>query len=225
MIFPIGDENVVGGAKPYVSYTLITLNILIFIYTLSIGNEIGSFYRAYATIPTQLMDGYGFVTLLTNMFLHGGLMHIAGNMLFLWIFSDNVEAIFGNFWFILFYLAGGIFATLAHVAFNQTSIIPSLGASGALSAVMGAYLVFFPKSKIKVLVIYLFRNFHISAIYFLGLWFVIQIISTVWTAGGDPNAAGTAWWAHIGGFVFGLVVAILLKKLRIVETESHYIKA
>ena len=221
MIFPVGDENVIGGAKPYVTYTFIGLNVLVFLYSISLGNNIGEFYQAYATIPFQIMEGNGWMSLLTNVFLHGGLMHIAGNMLFLWIFSDNVEAVLGNIWFIVFYLAGGIFASLAHVAFNQSSMIPSLGASGALSAVMGAYLVFFPQSKIKVLVIYIFRNVYISALYFLGLWFIFQIISSLW-ASNYPNSPGTAWWAHIGGFVFGLVVALVLKKPRIIEPKFFY---
>lgn len=225
MIFPIGDTNVHGGAKPYVTYTFIALNILVFLYSVSLGDGLLQFYNDYATIPRNIMDGYGYLTLLTNTFLHGGLMHILGNMLFLWIFSDNVEAVMGNVAFILFYLSGGIFASLAHVLTNQQSIIPSLGASGALSAVMGAYLVFFPKSKVKVLVLFLFRNVHISALYFLGAWFAMQLYSSFSDMGRNENEGGTAWWAHIGGFIFGVGLAYILKRYHIVKPEKYYLKA
>lgn len=224
MIFPIGDTNVKGGTKPLISYSLIFLNIVIFIYSLTLGDNIAEFYKSFATIPYDIMQGNGYSTLLSNTFLHGGLLHLLGNMLFLWIFADNIEAIMGNFWFLAFYLCGGIFASLAHVLFSQASTIPSLGASGALSAIMGAYMIFFPKSQIKVLVVFLFKNFYVSAIYFLGLWFAVQLFSSFSEIGKDPNASGTAWWAHIGGFVFGLVVAYILKKNQIINPDNYYIR-
>lgn len=221
MIFPIGDENINTGVKPIFSYGFIALNVLLFIYTFIMNdNQLSAFYQSYVTIPVNILQGEDWLSLLTNMFLHGGLLHLLGNMLFMWIFSDNVEAVLGNLWFLLFYLGGGVFASLSHVFASTSSTIPSLGASGALAAVMGAYLIFFPKSKIKVLVIYLFRNVHISALYFLGIWFVIQLGSSLWEIGKDPDAPGTAWWAHIGGFIFGVVVAFIAKKYQWVKLDD-----
>lgn len=225
MIFPIGDDNI-EGAKPLFSYIFIAMNVGIFLWMFSMSNqEIMSIYHQYATIPSLIVQGEGYSTLLTNTFLHGGLLHLLGNMLFMWIFADNIEAVMGSVGFVLFYVAGGIFASLAHVMFNMQSSIPSLGASGALAAVMGAYLVFFPKSRIKILVIYLFRNFHISALYFLGLWIVFQFISSFMEIGKNPDASGTAWWAHIGGFIFGVVVALVLKQFGIIRPSQYQIKA
>ena len=224
MIFPVGDENIIGGSKPFVSYSLIAINVLVFIYMLSLGDGVNDFYLSYATIPVEILQGNDYYTLLSNTFLHGGIMHIAGNMLFLWIFSDNIEAVMGNTRFTLFYLAGGIIASLAHVLFNQSSGIPALGASGAMSAVMGAYLVFFPQSKVKVLVIFLFKNVNISALYFLGAWFAMQLYYSLSSFGGDPNKAGTAWMAHIGGFVFGAAIAFMLTKLDIIDPKDFQTK-
>ncbi len=226
MIFPIGDENIQGDSKPWLTYALIVSNCLIFFYMITLSeSQIMGIYDVFATTPTEILNGRDYLSLLTNMFLHGGILHLAGNMLFLWIFADNIEVLLGKVFFILFYLAGGVFASLAHVATNLNSSIPSLGASGALAAVMGAYIIFFPKSKIKVLVIYLFRNVHISAIWFLGAWFAMQLFSSFSEIGKDPDASGTAWWAHIGGFVFGLVVAFILKKAKIVQPEKFKVIA
>jgi membrane associated rhomboid family serine protease len=226
MIFPIGDENIQGASKPYFTYILIALNILIFFYMMTLPQGgIKEIYNNFATTPTEILNGQEFYTLMTNMFLHGGILHLAGNMLFLWIFADNIEIVLGKVYFLFFYLAGGIFASLAHVFSNMGSSIPSLGASGALAAVMGAYLVFFPKSKVKVLVIYLFRNVHISALWFLGAWFAMQLFSSFSQIGSDPNSAGTAWMAHIGGFVFGFLVAFGLKKMGIVNPSKYKVIA
>lgn len=171
------------------------------------------------------------MTLITCMFLHGGWMHLIGNMLFLWVFGDNIEAIMGNIRFLIFYLLGGLFATFAHIAAGLVAgspemasccepcvllnacetassacpgSIPSLGASGAISAVLGAYIVFFPKSRIKVLIFFFVTT--VPAVVFLGLWFVEQLISGVGSMGPlTAQTAGVAWWAHIGGFIFGLI--------------------
>lgn len=222
MIFPIGDDNIKGGAKPIFSYAFIAFNILIFVYNLSMSQgELNDFFRSYATTPSLIFQGEGYFTLATNMFIHGGIMHIAGNMLFLWIFADNIEAVLGNIGFLIFYISGGVFASFAHVFFNASSNIPSLGASGALAAVMGAYLIFFPKSKIKVYVIYLFRSVHISALYFLGIWFAFQLGSSLWEMGKDPDAAGTAWWAHIGGFAFGVAIAFIIKRMNLIDLHQY----
>jgi membrane associated rhomboid family serine protease len=214
MIFPIGDEQVMGGHKPIISYTFIGLNLLVFLFQVSLppGSQQG-FVNTYGMVPAEITHGMDYYTLFTNMFLHGGWMHLFGNMMFLWVFADNIEAVVGKVRFILFYLGGGIFASLAHLAFNVNSMIPAIGASGAISAVLGAYMVMFPASRVKVWVLYLFRSFYIPAIYFLGFWAIQQFfngfISIV------PSSAFTsdiAWWAHIGGFVFGLTAGFIIRR-------------
>lgn len=235
MIFPIGDTNVQGGYKPLFSYSLIILNIAIFLIQLAVP---GNLVCDFAAIPGDIYNGQHYYTLFTSMFLHGGWMHLIGNMLFLWVFADNIEAISGNMKFIIFYLLGGLFSSAVHISIELATggmstaqcclpcggavacsdtmnickgFIPSLGASGAISAVMGAYIVMFPKSKIKML--FFVMTFHISAIYFLGLWFAEQFISGMgsFSQVGDVAAGGVAWWAHIGGFVFGLGYGFLAK--------------
>jgi len=205
MIFPIGDTQVQGGYKPYVSYTFIVINVLVFLYEFYLGPAANEFIMTYGTIPLEITSGEDYYTLFTSMFLHGGWMHLIGNMLFLWVFADNIEAKIGSTRFILFYVIGGLVASLAHVMLNTTSQVPCVGASGAIAAVMGAYLVMFPKSKIKMLVLILFRNFEIPAFLFLGLWMGQQLISGLGSLAETGDTAGVAWWAHIGGFVAGLV--------------------
>jgi membrane associated rhomboid family serine protease len=147
------------------------------------------------------------------MFLHGGVMHLVGNMLFLWVFADNIEATIGNIPFLLFYLAGGVLASLTHVFFNLDSNLPSLGASGAISAVLGAYLIMFPQSRVKVFVflVVILRRITMSALAFLGIWVVIQIISTVESMGIVSEGGGTAWFAHLGGLAFGLLMGLTFR--------------
>lgn len=202
MIFPIGDTQVKGGSFPYFSYGFIALNILIFLAQVSSAN----YLIDYAAVPTSILNGEDYHTLLTSMFMHGGWMHLIGNMLFLWVFADNIEATVGNFNFLGFYLLGGLAASAAHIFFNMQSSIPSLGASGAISAVLGAYLVMFPKSKIKTLVFYFFVS--VPAFLFLGFWIFQQLISV----GGGSE--GVAWWAHIGGFVFGVIGGFFAKNMK-----------
>ena len=210
MIIPVGDDNVVGGARPFFSYGFILINILVFGYQITLNqNEIIEFFHLYGTVPTDILQGQHMYTLFTSMFLHGGLGHLLGNMLFLWIFGDNVEAILGNFRYFLFYIAAGLIATLTHVGMNISTDLPSVGASGAISAILGAYLVMFPRSQIKLVFIFFFITFYVSAILFIGLWFVEQFIS-VYIEAGNPNvpSQGVAWWAHIGGFVFGVIIGL-----------------
>jgi membrane associated rhomboid family serine protease len=213
MIFPIGDDNIIGGHKPIVSYSLIVFNAIIFLYEITLPPEYyQSFITTYGSIPHEIINGEDLFTLITSMFLHGGWMHLIGNMLFLWIFADNIEAIIGSLGFSLFYLLGGLAASGAHIFFNIQSGIPSIGASGAISAVMGAYLVMFPKSRIKVIILIFFSTFYLSALAFLGIWFVQQLFSGIGAINpADANQSGVAWWAHIGGFVFGLLIGFLFK--------------
>jgi len=213
MFFPVGDTQVQGGHKPIVAYSFIVLNVLIFFYEINLGDPgTAQFLQTYGSIPMEITRGEDLFTIFTSMFLHGGWMHLIGNMLFLWVFGDNIEATVGSALFIVFYLVGGIAATGAHIFFNWNSSIPSVGASGAIAAVMGAYLVMFPKSKVKVLVLILFRNFEVPALLFLGIWFGQQLLSGVGEISIDTaDTAGVAWWAHIGGFVFGLLAGWLMK--------------
>ena len=211
MFFPIGDDQVKGGYRPIVSYSFLVINIAIFLFQISLGDRINLFITTYGVIPNEILAGTDYFTLFTSMFLHGGWMHLIGNMLFLWVFADNIEAVVGSVWFILFYFLGGLAASFAHILLDPASSIPSVGASGAISAVLGAYLVMFPRSKIKVLIIILFSNFKMPALYFLGLWFVQQLISGVGEIGETAEGGGVAWWAHIGGFVFGLLAGLYFK--------------
>jgi len=219
MIFPIGDDQIRGGAKPIFSYSFIAINILLFLYELSLNSsgELGYFIEEYGAIPTEIGTGTDLYTLFTNMFLHGGWMHLIGNMLFLWIFADNIEATIGNIRFLLFYLAGGITASVIHVFLNIDSPVPSIGASGAISAVLGAYVVMFPGSKVKVLVIYFFRSFYISAIVFLGFWIAFQVFNGINELNKNPDSGGVAYWAHIGGFGFGLIYGLVAKRYFILQ--------
>lgn len=225
MIFPIGDDNIIGGHKPIVSYALLVINSLIFIvFAIMILNggeaNVNEIYEEYAMVPFNIIHGHELSTLISHQFLHGGLLHIAGNMLFLWIFADNIEGVIGNIPFLIFYLAGGIVAAYAQIWFDPASSVHMVGASGAIAAVMGSYLILFPKSQIKVLVV-IFR-FYVPALIFLGLYFIIQIFSGLGTipteslsqvpasteAGGDE----IAWWSHIGGFIFGIILGLIFKQ-------------
>ena len=219
MFFPVGDTQVQGGYKPYVTYTFLGLNILIFVYELSLGSSINQFIITYGIIPAEISSGQDYFTLLTSIFLHGGWMHLIGNMLFLWVFGDNIEATIGSVKFFFFYLFGGIAASITHILLDMNSIVPSVGASGSIAAVLGAYLIMFPKSKVKILVLIIFRNFQVPAIAFLGLWFVQQLISGVGEIGKNSDTGGVAWWAHIGGFVFGVVCGFLFK--RMIRSENR----
>ena len=233
MFFPIGDTQVKGGFKPIFSYSFIGLNIAIFLVQLAVP---GNLVCEYSTIPDEILTGKDYYTLITSMFLHGGWMHLIGNMLFLWVFGDNIEATIGSLKFLIFYLLGGIAASAIHIYFNQggTEMLqcclpcepgnscqmikqacprftPSLGASGAISAVMGAYLVMFPKSQIKILILIFFNSVKIPALLFLGMWFAWQLFCGIGDLSITAQTSGVAWWAHIGGFVFGVLVGFLFR--------------
>jgi len=212
MIIPIGDENVQGGAKPIFSYAFIIINILIFIFQVSLGAEgYEAFLQNFGAIPIEIFNYENLHTLITSIFLHGDILHLAGNMLFLWLFADNVEATVGNFHFVFFYFLGGLVASMSQILMDTTSTLSTVGASGAISAVMGAYIVCFPKSKIKMMVLIFFKSFYIPALLFLGFWFGQQIFSS-FSNNADPELGGVAWWAHIGGFVFGVFYAFIFFK-------------
>ena len=214
MFFPIGDDQIRGGSYPIFTYAFLVINVLVFVFELSLDPaDLEAFIKTYSAIPAEIQQGKNLSGLFTSMFLHGGWMHIISNMLFLWVFADNIEATIGNLSFFLFYILGGVVASLCHVYFNLGSPIPSLGASGAIAAVMGAYLVMFPRSQVKVLffLLIILRKFSIPAVAFLGIWIVMQVVSGVQSMGIAGEGGGTAWWAHIGGFVFGALVGFFLR--------------
>ncbi|MCC6754735.1 MAG: rhomboid family intramembrane serine protease [Saprospiraceae bacterium] len=213
MFFPIGDDNVKGGHKPLFSHALLVINILAGAYAFSLNNSQNeALVFFFGNIPVELWSGQDLFTLLTSLFLHGGLMHLAGNMLFLWIFADNVEAVIGTFNFMLFYLLGGVAATVAHGLFNPTSEMPVIGASGAISAVMGAYLVMFPASRIRVWIVFLFTTVYVPALMFLGFWMLQQTVAGVGSFSASGQQDNVAWWAHIGGFLFGVVAGVMARR-------------
>jgi membrane associated rhomboid family serine protease len=216
MFIPLRDENP-SGKFPFVNVCLILANIAVFIYQLTLTpHAFQIFVAANAMVPARIpavFNGYGsfeaaFLPLVTSMFLHAGIAHILGNMLFLGIFGDNVEAAFGHLRYLLFYFVCGVGAGLMHIAFNFNSHIPALGASGAISGVLGAYIVLEPRNRILTLIfIFLVR---VPAIVVLGLWFVLQFLSGIGSLGTTANG-GVAVWAHIGGFLLGLFITLATK--------------
>ncbi len=214
MIFPIGDDNVQGGNRPIFSYLFLFLNVLIFGFEFSMSeSDLNVFIENYGAVPVEIaVYRTHFQTLITSVFLHGSIMHLVGNMIFLWVFADNIEAKIGNFRFFIFYMLGGIIAGLVQIFVSPYSEIPCVGASGAIAAVLGAYLVMFPGSRIKVL-FFFFWSYRIPAFLFLGFWIVQQLLSgfgSLSTLAGESG--GVAFWAHIGGFFFGLVMGFYYRK-------------
>jgi membrane associated rhomboid family serine protease len=218
MLFPIGDDNSSRRPLPVVTYALIALNVLVFFIELNQGE---SFIRQWAVVPRQLVANPSaeIPTIFTSMFMHAGWMHLLGNMLFLWIFGDNVEDHLGRAKFLIFYLVCGIAATLAQVAVSAESSIPNLGASGAISGVLAGYLVFFPKGRVRVLM--RGRVVALPALVVIGLWIVLQLISGIASFTQSAQTGGIAYMAHIGGFVAGLALAFLLsgRSLRIAASR------
>ena len=207
-MFPIRDHNPSGGT-PYVTLALIAANVLVFLgyYTTLDGWPLMRFFMEWGLVPERLAQGEGYPTLITHMFLHGGWMHLIGNMLFLWIFGDNLEEEMGRIGFLLFYLGSGLAAAALQIAADPGSGVPMVGASGAVAGVMGGYLLFYPKARVDVLLFFVifFRVFALRAWTVLGLWFALQLFSGFSTPTED---GGVAYWAHIGGFLAGLVLAL-----------------
>ncbi|THD82139.1 rhomboid family intramembrane serine protease [Aliigemmobacter aestuarii] len=208
-MFPIRDHNP-SGRTPFVTYALIVANVLIFLgYFLTLTDEVslGRFFYDWGLVPRFLTEGGGWSGLLSHMFLHGGWMHLIGNMLFLFIFGDNLEDVMGHVGFAVFYVLSGLAAAFLQFAADPLSEIPMVGASGAIAGVMGGYLLLFPKARVDVLlIIFIFiRIIPVPAWVMLGLWFAFQMVSgfTMPTDGG-----GVAYWAHAGGFVAGVVLAL-----------------
>ena len=210
-MFPIRDHNP-SGRTPYVTYALIAINVVIFLSyagNMSDIRAMNALWIDWAMIPARVSNVEALHTVFTSMFLHGGFLHLAGNMLFLYIFGDNVEDTLGHGKYLLFYLASGVLAGLAHLITEPNSMVPTVGASGAIAGVMGAYLLFFPKAKVDILIIIVvvFKVLPIPAWIMLAVWLAMQFIGGL---GADPQAGGVAYWAHSGGFFAGLLLAFPL---------------
>ncbi|MCU7548374.1 rhomboid family intramembrane serine protease [Chitinophagaceae bacterium LB-8] len=236
MVFPIGDDNRDRHITPYVNYLLIAINIFVFIFWQEIGRNM-HFTFAFSTVPGEILTGNDlitdsqiikdpitgqqvempglqptpipvYLTLITSMFMHGGVAHIAGNMMYLWIFGDNLEDAMGHRNYFIFYLLCGILAALSHVFatafFGQNPLIPSLGASGAISGVLGGYILLFPGRAVHVWL--LWSIISVPAFLAVGLWFVFQVVNGLGALGGTEAAGGIAYAAHIGGFIAGLIL-------------------
>ena len=209
-MFPVSDV-IPSRTTPFVTVGLIAVNALVFLYQVTLGPaELRAFMASYALIPAWFWPP----ALITSQFLHGGWMHIIWNMVYLWIFGDNVEDQLGHAAYLIFYLGAGAAAAILQVLFNPFSGIPMVGASGAIAGVMGAYFVLYPHSRVltAVFVVFFFDLVEIPAVFFLGIWFLMQLLSGVGSLG-VSNAAtgGTAFWAHIGGFVVGVAAGLVLR--------------
>ena len=234
MLFPLGDDNSQRQITPYVNYALIAINVVFFIAQLADD----SFTYGYSTVPYEITNGVDLVspaaynrrgqmvtppqtpgpwpiylTLLSSMFMHGGFMHIAGNMLYLWIFGDNVEDRMGHLKYLIFYLLCGFIASGTHIAFGPESRIPSLGASGAIAGVLGAYLVLHPHQRIRVLIpLGIFSQItELPALIVIGFWAVLQFFGGLGSIAETAQTGGVAYMAHVGGFVAGLVLVFLFR--------------
>jgi membrane associated rhomboid family serine protease len=207
-MLPIGDDNSARKIIPFVTYILIALNVLFFFVELAGGDD---FIIKWAFVPSRFLANpiADFPTLFTSMFMHAGWMHLGGNMLYLWIFGDNVEDRFGHIRFIIFYVLCGLAATFAQMAFSMDSDIPNLGASGAIAGVLGAYILLFPKGKVRVMQGQ--RVIQVPALLAIGIWFVLQLFSGIGSIESAGKTGGVAYMAHIGGFVAGFLLTFLFR--------------
>ena len=220
-MFPIGDDSVRGGSAPLVTVSLVLLNVLAFLFELSqpSSGALQSFIQAWGVVPREYALARDlpptiplpfWSTLITSMFLHGGWLHLGGNMLYLWIFGDNLEKTMGHARFLVFYLACGVAAGLAHIFLSGASNVPTIGASGAISGVLGGYLVLFPRNRVRVLT----RAGIVAmpAIVVLGFWIVIQLINGIGSLAVRTETGGVAYMAHIGGFIAGIVLVRVMAR-------------
>jgi len=217
-MIPLKDD-IPSFKRPIVTVALISVNCLVFFYLLSWGKEFQNALVKWGAIPFEITHGQELtpqlafpisLSLFSSMFMHGGFLHLAGNMLYLWIFGDNVEDRLGHLKFFIFYILCGVFASLTHVLTSPNSEIPMVGASGAIAGVLGAYMINFPNARILTLIFFGFfiRIARIPALLVLGFWFILQLLYALPSIG--SNTGGVAWFAHVGGFLFGIVLFKLL---------------
>ena len=219
-MIPLKDRNP-SYSIPFVNYVLIAANFVVFFYELSLGPRLDAFFETYGLIPGRYFSMVAhhthpitrYLPFISSMFIHGGWLHIIGNMWFLFIFGDNVEDRLGHRKYLLFYLLSGLAAAAVQVLSSVNSSVPTIGASGAISGVLGAYIVMFPRAKIVTLlpIFFFFDIIDISALLFIGFWFLMQFFSGVQSWGVDTSG-GIAWWAHIGGFLAGILMVPIFKR-------------
>lgn len=218
-MIPLRDANQ-RHRFPFVTIALIIINILIFGIEMTLGGEraLSDFFDKWALIPQQLTSQFSSeaITLISSMFLHGGLMHLVGNMWFLWVFGDNIEDRLGHIPYLIFYILCGILAGLAQLVFDLDSLIPMIGASGAIAGVLGSYLILFPKVKINTLIFFVIRK-KLSALVVLGFWFAMQLFNGIGSFSETAAEGGTAFFAHIGGFIAGMILIFLFPKSKLKE--------
>jgi membrane associated rhomboid family serine protease len=227
-LIPVSDEPKTRRF-PYVNVALIISCVLVFVYELTLSErEINSFFLDYGAVPRQLSDtvegGWSLpelATIATSAFVHGGFLHLIGNMLYLWLFGDNVEDVLGHFFYLVFYFVAAIGAVALQVAVDPDAMIPMVGASGAISGVMGGYFVLYPTARVDILVF--FFIFPVPAVFLIGFWFALQLLTGFATIGTAEGASeGVAVWAHIGGFITGLVIILALRPfIRVQPTRRH----
>lgn len=208
-MFPIRDHNP-SDRTPYVTYALVAINIVVFLWQYGVLTDVRSsndFLMNYAFWPFLLDNGQGYTGLFTHMFLHGGFWHLAGNMLFLWIFGDNMEDEFGHIPFLIFYVVCGLAAAYLQYLPSPQNRVPMVGASGAIAGVMGGYFLLFPKARVDIFFFFVvfFRIFTLPSFIVLGVWMALQVFNGL---GSDLNGGGTAYWAHVGGFIAGLIIIV-----------------
>jgi membrane associated rhomboid family serine protease len=218
-MIPLSD-NVRGRRFPLVTVLLIVVNTVIFLFELSLGPEVEALINSFGMIPARLVSSWTdplvLLTLFTAMFLHGGLGHLIGNMLYLWIFGDNIEDRMGHGRFLIFYLFSGVLASLVEVVAAPTAQLPTVGASGAIAGVLGAYLLLFPQARIRVLIpipLFFFVT-SVPAVLVLGSWFLLQFYRGLMSMNVPMQRGGVAWWAHIGGFIAGMILMPIFRKKR-----------
>jgi len=224
-MIPLRDRNP-SGSFPGVTLLLILINVFVFLYEVQLGPGLNAFLARNALVPAAVTGSlrYGSITFtdtvapfFTSMFLHGGWLHLITNMWFLWIFGDNVEDVLGKIRYVLFYLLCGLAAALTHFLIQPGSTLPVVGASGAIAGVLGAYAVLFPGARVVTLVpvFFFLQVIELPALLILGLWFVLQILSGSIAVAGPASAGGVAWWAHVGGFLAGMVLVLVMRPRKV----------
>ena len=215
MLFPYKDDNP-RILVPYVTYAIISINVLIFVFQLNTGMVSSAAEREFIYRFGFIPANFSIITVFTSMFLHGGISHIMGNMWFLWVFGDNVEGVLGHVKFAVFYIICGLAATMSQLFVDPSSTIPMVGASGAIAGVLGMYMIRFPHARVHVFafIIIFFTTFRIPAMFVLGFWFFNQLTNGLGSLGFDTTG-GVAWFAHIGGFISGVMLNQAFKHIRL----------